>query len=203
MGRSTLTTAGQPRGSVEGAGPVLPDEMAELFLRAIDDRAPELVSGLYSVGSLIYGDFHRECSDVDIVSVLSGEPGPTDVTALEAAHAVVSERYPRPHFDAMHVTAADLAGPPHRCPERPATQDSVFAYRSAASPVTWHELADGGIVVRGPTQPAEVADGDRGAEGREVVEGGRLDDDLRPDPGCVAHGQRDHWSIAHRSLPCL
>lgn len=129
----------------------LPREVSEYFLAAADERAPGLVVGLYLHGSVVYGDFWPDCSDVDFVSVVSHRPDAREVEALRAAHAAVAARYPRPHFDGSHLLATDLAAHPDFCPDVPGTLEEDFQPQSriGLSLVTWHELAEGGLTVRG------------------------------------------------------
>ncbi|HVX45846.1 MAG TPA: aminoglycoside adenylyltransferase domain-containing protein [Mycobacteriales bacterium] len=136
----------------------LPYEISEYFLAAADERVPGLIDGLYLHGSVIYGDFWPGCSDVDFVSVLSHRPDAAEVEALRDAHHAVADRYPRPHFDGSHLLASDLAAAPDSCPEVPGTLERDFQPRArfGVSLVTWHELADGGITVRGDLSALQI-----------------------------------------------
>ncbi|MFD6187784.1 hypothetical protein [Streptomyces sp. NPDC060275] len=122
------------------------------FLSAIDASAPGLVQGLYLCGSLGFGEFFPERSDVDFVSVLAERPGRAALAALAAAHETVRREQPRPFFDGFHAVREDLAGPPERCPDLPCTRMGAYeeAGRFGINPVTWHELARHGVTVRGP-----------------------------------------------------
>lgn len=122
------------------------------FLDAMDDVAPGLVEGLYLHGSLGFGEFSADRSDIDFVAVLAARPDADTVDALADAHRRLRARHPRPFFDGMHVLLDDLAKPPDQCPDVPCTQMGVFkeAGRFDVNPVTWHELARHGVVVRGP-----------------------------------------------------
>lgn len=133
----------------------LPDEVAEVtsgFLRAIDERAPGLVEGLYLHGSLaLTGEFFPG-SDIDFVAVLPARPGDAELGALAAAHEAARAAWPLPPFEGIHLVRADLAGPPEKCPDLPFIHEGRFgrAGRFEISPVTWHELAQHAITVRGP-----------------------------------------------------
>ncbi|WTE75342.1 DUF4111 domain-containing protein [Streptomyces sp. NBC_01615] len=122
------------------------------FLATIDASAPGLVKGLYLTGSLSFGEFFPECSDVDFVAVLAQRPDSAAVEALSAAHAVVRQQHPRPFFDGVHLVRDDLAKPPEQCPDLPCTQNGAFeeAGQLGVNPVTWHELARHAVTVRGP-----------------------------------------------------
>ncbi|MGH3157974.1 MAG: DNA polymerase subunit beta [Streptosporangiaceae bacterium] len=127
-------------------------DITGMFLTSIDARAPGLVEGFYLVGSLGFGGEFFPGSDIDFVAVLARRPGGTDLDALEAAHAEVRAAHPSPLFEGIHLVAADLAGPPARCPDLPYVHEGKFerAGRFSVNPVTWHELARHGITVRGP-----------------------------------------------------
>ncbi|HET9144423.1 hypothetical protein [Actinophytocola sp.] len=140
----------------------------ELFLTAVDELAPGLVTGFYLVGSVALGDFHPSgagrgrlstASDIDFVAVTDRrlEPESRETAALAEAHARTVARFPRPHFDGAVLTWSGLAAGPDGCPDVPCAQESRFtpAGRSGGNPVMFCELAWHGIAVRGP-QPAEV-----------------------------------------------
>ncbi|GLY68364.1 nucleotidyltransferase domain-containing protein [Amycolatopsis taiwanensis] len=148
--------------------PVEARRSVELFLTAVDESAPGLVTGFYLVGSLALGDFHpggagrgrlSTASDIDFVAVTDRrlEPESREMAALAEAHARTVARFPRPHFDGAVLTWRDLAAGPDECLDLPCAQESRFtpAGRSGLNPVTFCELAWHGITVRGP-RPAEV-----------------------------------------------
>jgi len=153
------------------AGDDLPVEVGrsvELFLTAVDDMAPGVVTGFYLVGSVALGDFHPRgagrgrlstASDIDFVAVTDRRVAPEsrEMAALAEAHARTVAAFPRPHFDGAVLTWADLAVGPDGCPVVPCAQESRFtpAGRSGLNPVMFCELASHGIAVRGP-RPAEV-----------------------------------------------
>lgn len=122
------------------------------FLTTIDRTAPGLVEGLYLHGSLGFGEFFPERSDIDFVAVLADRPDAAALEALAAAHPLVRERHPRPFFDGFHAVRDDLTRPPDECPDLPCTQEGDYrtAGRFDVNPVTWHELARHAVTVRGP-----------------------------------------------------
>ncbi|MFD8967696.1 hypothetical protein ACFV0C_22320 [Streptomyces sp. NPDC059568] len=126
--------------------------MIDTFLTAIDESAPGLVRGLHLHGSLGFGEFYADRSDVDFVAVLTARPDRDALEALAAAHQQVRRRHARPHFDGFHLLAEDLARSPMKCPDVPCVQAGVFkdAGRFDVNPVTWHELARHGVTLRGP-----------------------------------------------------
>ena len=128
-------------------------QAAHTFLGAIDRARPGLVTGLYLHGSLGFGEFYAQRSDIDYVAVLTRRPDAGTLAALAEAHRVTAARHPRPYFDGIHLLAGDLAGPPDQCPDLPHTHEGAFrtAGRFEINPVTWHELARHGVAVRGPS----------------------------------------------------
>lgn len=143
-----------------GAGPglaidraALPPEVAEVvsrLLHAVDAARPGLVAGLYLCGSVAYGDFCPGTSDVDFLSLLSRRPDADDVRALAGAHEQVAGSGPT--LDGSHLTAEQFAAGPDASGRVPGSTAEGFgaAGRAGLCPVTWHELRDGGVVVRGP-----------------------------------------------------
>jgi hypothetical protein len=124
------------------------DAACDAYLRAVDELSPGLVIGLYLHGSLCWGEFFHG-SDIDFVSVLARRPDDTDLAALEQTQVATSTT--EVNFDGFHCVGDDLAGPPGSCPPVPAYREGRFETRGRpdVNPVTWHELAERGIVVRG------------------------------------------------------
>lgn len=146
--------------------PVEVDRSVELFLTAVDELAPGLVTGYYLVGSVAMDDFQPRgagrgrlstASDIDFVAVTDHRLESRELAAVAEAHARTVARFPRPHFDGSVLTWADLAAGPDACTDVPCAQESRFtpAGRSGLNPVTFCELAWHGVTVRGP-QPAEL-----------------------------------------------
>lgn len=132
----------------------LPPAVAKVcaaFLTAADDLEPGLVEGLYLHGSLGFGEWYADRSDVDHVTVLSRPPTEA-VEVLEEIHRRVAAELPAPSFDGFHLTWAGLRDGPAAIGEVPCTQGGLFheAERLDVHPVTWHELAGHGLRVRGP-----------------------------------------------------
>ncbi|MFD7628384.1 aminoglycoside adenylyltransferase domain-containing protein [Streptomyces sp. NPDC059851] len=128
------------------------EAVVRTFLDTVDGLRPDLVQGLYLTGSVALGDFRPGRSDVDFVAVCAWRPGQDDVAALEEAHRQTRARHERPHFDGIHVTRDDLAGPPDACPPVPYAYEGSFhtAGDFEVNPVTWAVLARNAVAVRGP-----------------------------------------------------
>jgi len=125
------------------------DRVCSRFIDLLDAAVPGLLTGLHLHGSLVFGEYHAGRSDVDAVAVLAHRPDDAELAALRTVHAALAADG-GPVFDAAHLVAADLAGAPDDCPDVPTTLEHVFAVnRAGINPVTWHELAERGISVRG------------------------------------------------------
>jgi len=128
------------------------DQVTRSFLSLSDDALPGVIEGLYLHGSLGFGEWYDGRSDIDYVAVLASRPDDATVDALKRVHAEIATQFPLPPFDGFHITWADLAVSPYDCPDVPCTQGGYFhgEARLDVHPVTWHELARHGVVVRGP-----------------------------------------------------
>lgn len=128
------------------------DQVTQAFLSLTDDALPGVIEGLYLHGSIGFAEWFEATSDIDYVAVLRGRPDDATVDALRTVHAQLAEEFPRPPFDGFHITRDDLARTPFDCPDVPCTQAGYFydLARLDVHPVTWHELARHGVVVRGP-----------------------------------------------------
>lgn len=122
--------------------------VTDAFLAEADERFPGRLQALYLHGSLGWGELF-DGSDLDFVAVWDRVPG--DLEALAAAHDAVRGRHPERAFGGFHCVAADLAADTTRVGARPAYYQGRFdrAGTIDISPVTWHELADRPVVVRG------------------------------------------------------
>lgn len=149
----------------------LPSDVSEVtthYLREVDRAVPGLVTGLYLHGSICWGEFYPE-SDVDFVAVLAHRPGPDEMRALELVQASVAGVSSR-DFDGFHCVASDLAKPAAECPPLPVFYQGKFQEHGDldVNPVTWHELAERGITIRGP-EPADLGIHTDAAELREFT----------------------------------
>lgn len=122
-------------------------------LAALDTAAPGLVTAFWVTGSAAAGDWWPAVSDVDTVVALSRAPTPADLAALAPVHTDGG----RPYVDGTYVPAAALGDPPSAGQPLPHAVDGRFDTGPCgeATPVTWLELRQRGVPLRGPA-PAEL-----------------------------------------------
>lgn len=148
--------AGPPPGATRAAAAGV-REILDAFLAAADEAAAGLVEGLYLTGSVALADFRPHESDIDFVAVTAARPDAAALDALGRVHARLQARYPRPYFDGVYVTWADLRRDPALASPAPYAHEGRFGSGSfGLDPVTWHTLARHGLPVRGPA-PADLA----------------------------------------------
>ena len=132
--------------------------LTALHLSSLDERLPGAVEALYLVGSVGLGDYRPGTSDVDFVAICSLPLSPGDRAALAAVHAELSE-VSATHYDGCYVDRARLACPPVGGEEAPHLVEGEFRASGACAqlnPVTWLELRQCGVAVRGPAPAAIV-----------------------------------------------
>lgn len=140
------------------AGPPEPvGALCTRWLSLVDRRAPGLVTGLLLRGGLAFGEWFPGTSDVDFVATLARRPDEGDLVSLRDSHAELGRLHPGIPFDGVHLLAADLARDPAECPDVPSVLHGHFEEegREDLNPVAWHEVALGGVTLRGPA-PREI-----------------------------------------------
>lgn len=125
--------------------------LTSAFLDAVDGASPGLLEALYLTGSVALGDFREAQSDVDFVAIVNGADERA-LNALASAHAAVRLQLASPTLEGTHLSWADLATGPAGRAFAPCVTDEGFDPRGrhALNPVTWHELVEHGITLRGP-----------------------------------------------------
>ncbi len=124
--------------------------VTDAFLTHIDASRPLLLHALFLHGSLCWGEFFAD-SDIDFVAVLTVRPSARDLAALEEAHAAVREMAPNRRYEGFYCLPGDLGRPPSSLGSVPVHFEGRFdvAGRTGVNPVTWHELAERGLCIRG------------------------------------------------------
>jgi Domain of unknown function (DUF4111) len=121
------------------------------YSQLLDEKVPELVEGVYLVGSLAMADFHDGASDIDFVALIRTTPTAEQVAELAEVHGTIAGRFARPYLDGLYLTRADLAAGPFRCEPVPAVHIHKFLARSSfgQDPITWVTRATRGVVFGG------------------------------------------------------
>jgi hypothetical protein len=132
--------------------PSLAERAVEDYLRALDQAAPGVVEALYLIGSVALDDFQPGVSDIDFLAVTSRPLGASDLVALRHVHARAFRGRRRPFFDGTYITWADLGADPTLVVPEAHIHEGQWQPPATGmcNPVTWHELAWYGVVVRGP-----------------------------------------------------
>jgi hypothetical protein len=125
-------------------------DAATARLAAVKAALPGLVTGFWLTGSATSGDWWPGVSDVDVVASLARPLTPDELPALAAAAAGLP-------VDGLYLPAADLADPPSAGEPVPHVVNGEFSAGPCgeATPVTWLELRQRGVPLRGPA-PAEL-----------------------------------------------
>lgn len=97
------------------------------YLELIDSELEGRVEALYLVGSVAYGDFWPDSSDVDFVAVGTEEFGGDDFAALGRVHEQLAREYPRPHFDGVYMTWDDVRRHPDDVEPVPSAHEGRIA----------------------------------------------------------------------------
>jgi len=137
--------------------PPLVNKVTTDFLAEVDHRLPDRLTGLFLHGSLCWGEFFPG-SDIDFVAVWDQPPIGADLDLLQAAHETIHAQHPDVVFDGFHCTSSDLAASPAHIDHRPDFYQSAFSSegRIDINLVTWHELAERAITVRGQLPPTHT-----------------------------------------------
>lgn len=125
--------------------------VTDAHLALLDARLPGLLDGLYLHGSLGFGGEFHTGSDIDFVATCTRRPTDDDADVLRDVHAQLARQWPAPAHDGFYVLESDLAAPPAEAPEVPGVLHEWFDVGRHADlkEITWHELRQHGITLRG------------------------------------------------------
>jgi hypothetical protein len=124
------------------------------YLEIVDSVQPDLVEGLYVVGSYALGDWRVGRSDIDIVAVTAEPATDADFGSLRTAHALLTEQDALPNIDGPYLAWTDVTIAPATGLHRPWSLAGDLHHDGDCfeiNPVTWYVLATYGVTVRGPS----------------------------------------------------
>ena len=127
------------------------EQAADRYLKALEATlAPDMLRGVYVVGSAALGSWRPGRSDLDVLVVLDRPMNASDLAMVGEMHAELeASRAGHPHSDAHYVTP-DLLGARSEA-KVPVATDGVFNPEGhRTDPVLWAVLAKHGITLRGP-----------------------------------------------------
>lgn len=127
------------------------EQAADRYLKALEATlAPDMVRGVYVVGSAALGSWRPGRSDLDLLVVLDRPMNAIDLAMVAEMHAELeTTRADGPHSDAHYITP-DLLGA-RSTAKAPFAVDGVFkAEGHATDPVLWAILDRHGITLHGP-----------------------------------------------------
>lgn len=86
-------------------------EVIDELARDIPNALGENLIALYLTGSLTYGDFDLDSSDIDYLAIMEREISDGERTELTRSHAEIGERHPtwRPRIEGSYVTRSMLS----------------------------------------------------------------------------------------------
>lgn len=129
------------------AKPVLDD-----YAGRLQDRLPDLVTGLYLHGSVALGAFDPRLSDIDFLALLSRPCTKSDLACLAEIHRRVRSEHPHPALDGGYLQWADVGK----------NEDAIQPYpyyhngrlepdkRVGVNAVTWWTIGNCGLALIGP-----------------------------------------------------
>lgn len=89
--------------------PALIEPVVNNYLKMVEDRLPDFVTGFYLQGSLALGAFNPELSDIDFIALVSRSWNEQDIVRLRELHNVLQAIYQRWPLEGIYVRMEDLA----------------------------------------------------------------------------------------------
>jgi hypothetical protein len=135
--------------------PVRP--ILERYISSVEQELPGLIRGFYVVGSIALNGFNERFSDIDFVAVLARSASTTEMETIAAIHKALEKCFPRWEMSGTYVQISDLGRSEETTHPHPHFHDGKFHREGkiAVNPVTWWELKNHGIAIRGE-EPQEL-----------------------------------------------
>ncbi|MFB9327150.1 aminoglycoside adenylyltransferase domain-containing protein [Paenibacillus aurantiacus] len=117
------------------------------------------IRGFYLYGSIAMGGYTPGRSDVDFVAVLDRMLTQAECSRLAAIHGHVASCWPSPEMNGIYVMRDQLGKLPHEISPYPCYYGGQFleADLFECNLVTWHQLKEQGIALRGSRQELDYA----------------------------------------------
>jgi hypothetical protein len=137
------------------------NRILDILLERIHARLPQKLIGLYLTGSLVYGDFDPDGSDLDLVAVISASLDDGELAALAQMHQALAREYRRwdERIEVIYVTLDGL--------QTFRTQPTTIAITSPGEPfhtleaghewlVNWYLAREQGMTLFGPRSQSVI-----------------------------------------------
>lgn len=135
--------------------PVQP--LLECYISAMEQQLPGLLRGFYIVGSIALNGFNERFSDIDFVAIVAHKASEADLESIASIHKATEKEFPKWGMSGVYLQFDDLGKSADETQAHPHFHDGKFhkeAY-SGINPVTWWELKNHGIAIRGE-EPLEL-----------------------------------------------
>jgi len=129
----------------------------ERYISSVEQQLPGLIQGFYIVGSIALDGFNERFSDIDFVALLSHTASDAELESLAAIHKGIEKEFPRWKLSGGYLQITDLGRSETEVQAHPHFHDSKFhkERKFAIDPITWWELKNHGIAIRG-AEPQEL-----------------------------------------------
>lgn len=131
------------------------DDLLRLLLAGIRSVLGDELVGLYLYGSLVWGDFDPEVSDIDLLAALKTEVDARECDALKQMHDRFAERHPSwdDRIEVQYVSLLGLATFKHRTSRIAAiSPGEPFELKDVGKHwlLNWYSVREKGVALYGP-----------------------------------------------------
>ena len=138
------------------------NEVLELLLTEMQRIFGTKLVALYLYGSLVTGDFDRECSDIDLVAVTSSDIDEKEAESLHQMHDDIAERYKQwdGRIEVAYISTTALQTfRTQRSPLGIISPGEPFHVKDAGIDwlMNWYTVLEKGIALYGPSPKTLIA----------------------------------------------